>query len=85
MDINVDVKLESQEVKIEQDFKTAQIVFPANNSTVFDLTADNLQTGLHTIGNYTEDIGIVLISKPGLNTQYQELLKLSMKQIKYFP
>ena len=31
MDIDIDVKLESQEVKIKQEFKTAQIVFPANN------------------------------------------------------
>ena len=68
MDIDVDVKLESQEVKIKQEFETAQIVFPANNSTVFDLTADNLQTGLHTLGNHTEDTEIVLFSKPSLNT-----------------
>ena len=59
-------------------------MFPANNSTVFDLTADNLQTGLHTIGNHTEDTGINLFSKLSLNTQYQELLKLSLKQLNRF-
>ena len=37
MDIDVDVKLESQEVKIKQEFKTAQIVFPANNSLFLTL------------------------------------------------
>ena len=53
-------------------------MFQEKNSTVFDLTADNLQTGLHTISNHTEDTGIILFSKPSLNTQYQELLKLSL-------
>ena len=84
MDIDVDVKKESQEVKIKQEFKTSQIVFPANISTFFDLTADNLQTGLHTIGNHTEDTGIFLFPKLILNTQYQELLKLSLKQLNHF-
>ena len=79
MDIDVDFKLEFQEVKIKQEYQIAQIVFLANNSTVFDLTADNFQTGLHTIGNHTEDSGIVLFSKPSLNTQYHELHKLSLK------
>ena len=37
-----------------------------------------------TIGNHREDTGILLFSKPSLNTQYQELLKLSLKQLNRF-
>ena len=74
MDIDADIKQEAQEAKIKQEFKTTQTVFLANNSTVFELTADYLYTEMHTFGNYTEETGIVLFSKLSLNTRYQELL-----------